>query len=68
MNRSFLAEFFGAKGIVNKGSKEIHLVEKITKKCRIGMIAKGRYIWNLKRWYEKGYNGCRYCNPKKDRG
>ena len=57
MDRSFLAEFFGAKGIVNTGSKEIHLVEKITKKCRIGMITKGRYIWNLKRWYEKGCNG-----------
>lgn len=68
MDRSFLAEFFGAKGIVNKGTKEIHLVCKTTNKCRIEMITKGRYIWNLKKWEKKEYNGCRYCNPKNDRG
>lgn len=57
MERSFLAEFFGAKGIVNHSSKEIHIVDKITKKCRINMITKGMYTWNLKKWEKKGYNG-----------
>ena len=69
MERNYFKEFFGAKGIVNKGTKEIHVVKSLTKQCRISMITKGRYIWNLKKWEQKpGYNGCRYCNPKKDRG
>ena len=29
---------------------------------------KEQSIWNLRKWEKKGYNGCRYCNPKKDRG
>lgn len=68
MERSFLAEFFGARYIANLGTKELHEVAKITPKCRIGMITRGQYTWNPKKWYKKGYNGCRFCNPKNDRG
>ena len=53
MKRNRFKEFFGAKYIANLGTKELHEVAKVTKKCRIEMITKWRYIWNAKKWEKK---------------
>jgi hypothetical protein len=68
MKRNRIKEFCGAKYIANLGTKELHEIAKLTPKCRIEMITRGRYVWNAKKWEKKGFNGCRWCMPKKDRG
>ena len=68
MERSSLAEFFGAKHIVNLTSEEIHKVDSLHTNCHIDKITNGRYIWSQKRWLKMGFNGCRWCNPEKDNG
>ena len=69
MKRNGFLEWLGAGYIANHGSKELHKVDAINgKRCRIWMIKNGGYVWNLKKYLKRGYNGCKYCFPKQDKG
>lgn len=68
MKRNYFLEFIGFSHIANMGSKEIHDLEHFSKRCNIDKITNGRYIWSERRWIKKGFNGCRFCNKKEDKG
>jgi hypothetical protein len=70
MKRNKFLEFAGFAYIANHGTREIHRVSSLTSRCRVILIRRGGYCtaWKATKLLKKGYNGCRYCNKKEDKG
>lgn len=58
-----IVKLFNYKYVANKRSKEIHDLSNSHVNCHISMIKNKKYLTykGMKRYLNKGYNGCRYC-------
>jgi hypothetical protein len=56
--------------IVNENTKEIHSLKHEHKNCHLNLLSNWFFVnENELSWYFKeGYNGCRFCFKKEDRG
>lgn len=62
-----------ATHLANRSSKEIHRLDKIENRCTIQRLNPANAIYCTWLWawwlrFTRGYNGCRWCDPKKDKG
>lgn len=61
-----------ATHLVNRQTKEVHVISKITARCGVSNMCCKNEIYCTRLWawlliVFAGYNGCRHCWPKKDR-
>lgn len=70
MKRSKFLEWIGYKFIANHRTKEVHIASKMTDRCRLIFMRNAEYVSEkrVKKLYESGYNGCRFCNKENDKG
>ena len=56
--------------IANKGTKEVHDLWHEHTNCHLTWLTKVDFIKEseLESWFKKGYNGCKFCMKKEDRG
>ena len=56
--------------VANKGTKEIHDLQNEHVNCHLTWLSKVDFIKeaDLATWQKKGYNGCRFCMKKEDKG
>lgn len=70
MKIDWLLKLLGCTYKVNLRTKEIHDLNKPHGNCRSGMMTKYKLV-NKKKMLKlmtEGYNGCRFCMKKYDRG
>lgn len=67
MKRNKALERIGFRYILNHNSQEIHRVSELKKICLINEMKNAGYHMWLSQYIAKrlkGYDGCKFCNPK----
>lgn len=58
-----IKKLFGYTYLVNLNTKEIHNLNNVHENCKIDLIANKKMITEkqIQSYFNKGYNGCRWC-------